>query len=82
MQYGSRNRANGNVGPDSPEGVLDEEFLAKNIDDTPKLTQDNEWIDDEYYQVRTAREDLSKIQVPLLSANNWVRLTYPCNLRL
>ena len=76
MQYGSCNRADSNVGPDSPEGVLTEEQLAKNRDDTPKLTQDNEWIDNEYYQERTARDDLSKIKVPLLSCGNWVRLLF------
>jgi hypothetical protein len=75
IQYGSRDRGKDNFGPMSPEGELTEEKLRENREDMPIVTRDaaNEFIDDMFYDDRMAREDYGKIEVPLLSAGNWVR---------
>lgn len=74
MQYGKGGRhAHGAMCPDSPEGDLTEAQLAENICDMPKLSRHNESIDDQFFKERcSGSEDLSKIEVPLLSAGNWV----------
>lgn len=74
VQYGSGKRHLTNDGPEAPEGTLTQEQLADNRDDVPALCRGNNFIDDEFYQERFAKEDYSKIQVPLLSAGNWVLL--------
>lgn len=74
IQYGSRDRAKGNFGPTSPEGELTEEQLRENREEMPIAIRDasNEFIDDDFYLDRMTCEDYSKIEVPLLSAGNWV----------
>jgi len=64
----------------SPEGELTEEQLRENREDMPLVTRDaaNEFIDDEFYDDRMASEDYGKIEVPLLSAGNWVRPLVAC----
>jgi hypothetical protein len=80
IQYGSRDRAKDKFGPMSPEGELTEEQLRENREDMPLVTRDaaNEFIDDEFYDDRMAREDYGKIEVPVLSAGNWVRPLVAC----
>lgn len=71
--YGSRNRSNGCWGPTSPEGKLSDSELDGLHQKLPKFLLENEWIDDEWYKDRMVGEDYSRIQVPLLSAGNWVK---------
>ena len=71
VQYGKGPRPVSGRGPDSPEGNLSETQLAQNRDDFPHLGNLNEFIDDDYHRERT-NGDFSKIQVPVLSAGNWV----------
>ena len=60
----------------SPEGELTEEQLRENREDMPIVTRDaeNEFIDDKFYEDRMTSEEYGKIEVPLLSAGNWVRI--------
>ena len=73
IQYGSRDRANGNWGPSSPEGELTEDQLRENREYTPAAIADaaHEFIDD-WNHDRMTSEDYSNIEVPVLSAGNWV----------
>lgn len=76
IRYGTAGRKEGRFGPDSPEGVLTPEQLEENTDPVPDNLLKNEWMDDEYFHNRMVDEDLSKIQVPLLSGGNWVRMVF------
>ncbi|KAK9234532.1 Alpha/Beta hydrolase protein [Lipomyces kononenkoae] len=69
LQYGnSRDASRG--GPNTLEGSLPENQLSENREDFPNLVRHNEFIDDDLYQ-RSEGTDLSRINVPLLSAGNW-----------
>ena len=74
IQYGSRDREARTFGPSAPEGELTEEQLRENREEMPIAlgSSDNEFIDDQFFQDRMTSEDLSKIDVPILSAGNWV----------
>lgn len=74
IQYGSRDRVKKTFGPASPEGELTEEQLAENREDLEAAVRDpkNEFIDDEFYRDRMTSEDYGQIEVPVLSAANWV----------
>ncbi|KAK9367589.1 Alpha/Beta hydrolase protein [Lipomyces kononenkoae] len=69
VQYGKNRDASRN-GPNTPEGCLTESQLSENREDMPGLARSNEFIDDEFYE-GCGLSDLSKINVPLLSAGNW-----------
>lgn len=71
VQYGmgSRGKTNPNTGvPVAGSEDLPEDELARNRSDLPTELRGRE-LDDEWYRDRSA--DLSKIDVPLLSAANW-----------
>lgn len=70
--YGSQNRSDGCWGPTSPEGELCDSELDELHQELPKSLLENEWIDNEWYKDRMVGEDYSRIQIPLLSAGNWV----------
>ena len=74
IQYGSRDREAITFGPSAPEGELTDEQLRENREEMPIVlgSSDNEFIDDEFFQDRITSEDLSKFDVPILSAGNWV----------
>ena len=69
-QYGLPGRAARNWGPDTLEGNLPADELAKNRRDQPVDTVDNKFRDEEYY--KTKDFDLGDIEVPVLSVANWV----------
>ena len=70
-QYGLGGRAARNWGPDSLEGVLPDDELASNRAEQPIDTAANKFLDDEYFASKDF--DISDVEVPLLSAANWVR---------
>ena len=67
-QYGLGGRTERGWGKDSLEGVLSDAELAANRAEQPKDTAENRFLDDEYFQSRNF--DLTKIEVPILSAAN------------
>ena len=57
-------------GPDTIEGDLSAEELARLRTDQTVDNTENRFLDDEYYASR--EYDMDKIQVPMLSVANWV----------
>lgn len=76
IQYGSRNRDQGLFGPISPEGEFTEEQLAENRQDIDNIMADpaNEFIDDGFYDDRMTHDNLGNVEIPVLTAGNWVGL--------
>ncbi|EOD47416.1 putative x-pro dipeptidyl-peptidase (s15 family) protein [Neofusicoccum parvum UCRNP2] len=68
-QYGLGGRAARNWGPDTIEGDLSEEELAKNRQDQNIDNAANHYRDDQYYASK--EYDMADIEVPLLSVGNW-----------
>lgn len=68
-QYGRPGRNASNWGPDTLEGDLSEEDLAKNRNDQNIDNQNNHFRDDIYYASK--EYDMGDIDVPLLSVGNW-----------
>ncbi|KAB2573922.1 putative x-pro dipeptidyl-peptidase (s15 family) protein [Lasiodiplodia theobromae] len=68
-QYGRPGRAARNWGPDTIEGDLGEEELAKNRRDQNIDNAENTYRDDLYYASK--EYDMADIEVPLLSVGNW-----------
>ncbi|KAI9825934.1 MAG: hypothetical protein M1819_000453 [Sarea resinae] len=68
-QYGRPGRAARNWGPDTLEGDLDEDVLARNRRDQNIDNRDNHFRDDPYYASR--EYDMADIKVPLLTVGNW-----------
>lgn len=68
-QYGRPGRAARNWGPDTVEGDLSEEELAKNRQDQNIDNAANHFRDDPYYASK--EYDMADIEVPLLSVGNW-----------
>lgn len=68
-QYGLPGKAERNWGPDTLEGSLTPEELAANRADQHEDAAQYRFRDEAYYQERDF--DLSKVQVPLMSAVNW-----------
>lgn len=68
-QYGRPGRKANNWGPDTIEGDLPEEELAKNRRDQNEDNQKFRFRDEEYYASK--EYDMGDIQVPLLSVGNW-----------
>ncbi|KAK7508954.1 Alpha/Beta hydrolase protein [Phyllosticta citriasiana] len=68
-QYGRPGRAARNWGPDTLEGDLPEEEMAKNRQDQNVDNLNNHFRDDLYYASK--EYDMADIQVPLLSVGNW-----------
>ncbi|KAK3619073.1 hypothetical protein LTR22_026110 [Elasticomyces elasticus] len=68
-QYGRPNRAASNWGPDTIEGDLSEDELAKNRQDQTIDNVNNRFRDEDYYSSKDF--DLADVKVPLLSVANW-----------
>ncbi|KKY21023.1 putative x-pro dipeptidyl-peptidase protein [Diplodia seriata] len=68
-QYGRPGRAARNWGPDTIEGDLSEEEMAKNRRDQNIDNAENTYRDDAYYASK--EYDMADIEVPLLSVGNW-----------
>lgn len=68
-QYGKAGKKTRNWGPDTLEGDLSEEQLAKNRQDQNVDNAKNQFRDDPYYASK--EYSLEDIQVPLLSVANW-----------
>ncbi|KAK0311713.1 hypothetical protein LTR82_014242 [Friedmanniomyces endolithicus] len=68
-QYGRPGRKAANWGPDTLEGDLDEEELAKHRQDQTIDNVKNRFRDEEYYSTKDF--DLADVKVPLLSVANW-----------
>ncbi|OJD33959.1 x-pro dipeptidyl-peptidase (s15 family) protein [Diplodia corticola] len=68
-QYGLPGRAARNWGPDTIEGDLSEEEMAKNRRDQNIDNAENNYRDDGYYASK--EYDMADIEVPLLSVGNW-----------
>ncbi|KAK4556296.1 hypothetical protein LTR86_006440 [Recurvomyces mirabilis] len=68
-QYGRPGRKAAKWGPDTIEGDLSDEELAKNRQDQTIDNVKNHFRDDEYYATKDF--DLANIKVPLLSVANW-----------
>lgn len=68
-QYGRPGRKAANWGPDTIEGDLSDEELAKNRQDQNIDNANNKFRDDPYYASKDF--DLADIKVPLLSVANW-----------
>ncbi|KAI7374815.1 alpha/beta-hydrolase, partial [Hortaea werneckii] len=68
-QYGRPGRNAANWGPDTLEGDLPEEELARNRQDQTIDNVENHFRDEDYYASKEF--DLADIKVPLLSVANW-----------
>lgn len=68
-QYGRPGRAARNWGPDTIEGDLSEEELAKNRQDQNIDNAAHRYRDETYYASK--EYDMADIEVPLLSVGNW-----------
>lgn len=68
-QYGRPGRAAANWGPDTLEGDLSEDELARNRRDQTADNRAHRFRDDEYHASRDY--DLAGVDVPLLSVANW-----------
>jgi predicted acyl esterase len=68
-QYGRPGRKASNWGPDTIEGDLSEEELARNRKDQNDDNRANRFRDDTYYASK--EYDMGDIEVPLLSVGNW-----------
>ena len=77
-QYGLGGRTERNWGTDSLEGILTEEELKINRVDQGEDTAKHKFRDEEYY--RSKDIDLADIEIPVLSAANWVLSCLPRSL--
>lgn len=68
-QYGRPGRAEKNWGPDTIEGNLDEETLARNRKEQVTDNANNQFRDQAYYASK--EYSLEDIEVPVLSVANW-----------
>ncbi|KAL2409298.1 hypothetical protein ABEF95_005829 [Exophiala dermatitidis] len=68
-QYGRPGRSANNWGPDTLEGDLSEEELARNRQDQTVDNRVNRFRDDIYYASK--EYDMGDIEIPLLSVGNW-----------